>query len=100
MPTTVLELTSIYPYVFDSSHCLRLGLSKTEHVNTAICYSSQQVNIGQLLINPWEILTFSTRHGIDGCRSLRRASSCEPDNIERPHHNRREGESENVMEKQ
>ena len=61
---------------------------------------SHAVNIGHLLNNEWGILTFSTRHGIECCRSLRRANSYEPDNIERSHFNRRASESEEVMEKQ
>jgi hypothetical protein len=61
---------------------------------------SHPVNIGLLLKDLKEILAFSTRHGIEGCRSIRRANSCETDNIQRPHLNRRASESEEVIEKQ
>ena len=72
--------------------------------NKALTYCQLQftaeVNIGQILNGATGILVFSTRHGIDGSRSFRRASSRETDNIEGPHNNRRASESENGMEKQ
>ena len=78
---------------------MQLSLSNMEHSISAALHSSPPVNIGQRLIPMREILAFSTRHGTDGSRNLRRADSCEPDNIKRPHTNRRASESENELEK-